>query len=80
MGTRVSLKPTRSSEQSGAEITDPAEFFAALFDDNSFTTYQTAFNALPADKQAEFLAVFNGEVDMSGPDSGRAWLGDNEGD
>ncbi len=80
MGTKVSFKATRSSAEAASDITDPTEYFTALFDDDGFQAYQTAFNALPADKQSEFMALFGGEVDMSGPSSGQVWLGDNDGD
>ena len=62
MGCRIAYKASRGGDDAGAGITDPEKFFAALFDSVSFLEYQAAFNALPADKQAEFLAVFNGEV------------------
>ncbi len=71
MGTRVSYKPTRSGAGQGAEITNPTEYFSALFEDETFITYQEAFNALPADKQAEFLALFGGAVNMEDTSSGK---------
>ncbi len=81
MGVKVSYRATRGSHEVGAEISDPVEFFTEVFDDDAFEMYQTAFQGLPADKQQEFLAVFDGAVedmDMNVP--GNLWLDEAKSD
>ncbi len=39
MGIKVSYKSSRSGQEEGAEVCDGAEFFAMIFDENTFSEY-----------------------------------------
>ena len=78
MGTKVSYRSTRSGNEAGAEIMDPVEFFNEIFDAEGPEKYKILFDALPADKQAEFHAIFDGSVDFSESATGMMWLAEHD--
>ncbi len=80
MGTKVSYKSTRSGNEAGAEINDGNDFFQTLFDEVHFNEFQQSFQALSAAKQAQFLDVFDGAIDMDSNVTGNLWLTENDGD
>ena len=61
---KVQYKQKRDGNEAGAEITDPKEFFKMMFEEeDQYAKTKAAFSQMPADKQAEFKAVF-GETDV----------------
>ena len=67
----------RGSKPAGSKIDDPRDFMSKLFDENYDQT-KSMYDSLPAGKQAEFKAIFNGKDVMKDSQTAGMWLAEYE--
>ena len=73
---QVKYNQSRGSHDAGSDITDPQEFFQAVFE-TDYERYQSQYNGLSAKKKAELNKIFGGVAVMENSAMAGFWKTEN---